>query len=158
MMRNAVDEVRRIQMDLRPSILDDFGIEVTLNWFCREFQKVYSTIQIEKKIGIEEDEVPQSLKVTIYRIIQEAFNNIAKHSKGSHVVLSLEKNHSMIALAVQDNGQGFDPEEVLKRHRKNMGLSSMKERTELSGGTFCIQSEIGKGTSLSFTWPRPEQI
>ena len=92
MIRNASDEVRRIQMDLRPSMLDDLGIAVTINWFCREFQKVYSTIQIEKRIGIEEDEIPKSLKISLYRIIQEAFNNIAKHSKGDRVILSLESN------------------------------------------------------------------
>lgn len=153
MLRNASDEARRIQMDLRPSILDDLGILVTINWVCREFQKVYSAIEIEKRIGIEENEVPQSLKITLYRIIQEALNNIAKHSKGNRVVLSLERNDSGIALTVQDNGQGFDPEEVRRRYRKGMGLSSMKERADLSGGTFSIQSEIGKGISLSFTWP-----
>jgi signal transduction histidine kinase len=153
MLRNASDEARRIQMDLRPSILDDLGILVTINWVCREFQKVYSAIEIEKQIGIEEDAVPQSLKVTLYRIIQEAFNNIAKHSKGDRIVLSLERNPNGIALTIRDNGQGFDSEEARKRYRKGMGLSSMKERTDLSGGTFSIQSEIGKGTTLSFTWP-----
>ena len=90
MIRNASDEARRIQMDLRPSMLDDLGIAVTINWFCREFQKVYSTIQIEKRIGIEEDEVPKSLKISLYRIIQEAFNNIAKHSKGDRVIFLLK--------------------------------------------------------------------
>ncbi len=155
MIRNASDEVRRIQMDLRPSMLDDLGIAVTINWFCREFQKVYSTIQIEKRIGIEEDEVPKSLKISLYRIIQEAFNNIAKHSKGDRVIISLENTPSGIALTIEDNGQGFDPEEARKRYRKGMGLSSMRERAELSGGIFSIESGMGKGTTLRMTWPLP---
>jgi signal transduction histidine kinase len=152
MLRNASAEVRRIQMDLRPSMLDDLGILVTLNWFCREFEKVYSTIRVEKRIGIEEEEIPQPLKITLYRIIQEAFNNMAKHSKGNHVVLSLEGNHGGIVLNIEDNGQGFDPEEARKRYRKGMGLSSMKERAELTGGSFAIESARGKGTTLRVSW------
>jgi signal transduction histidine kinase len=152
-IQNASDEARRIQMDLRPSMLDDLGIGVTLNWFCREFQKVYSAIRVEKRIGIEEDEVSQSLKINLYRIIQEAFNNIAKHSKGDQVILSLEGNSNGIALTIRDNGQGFDLEEARRRYRKGMGLRSMKERADLSGGTFSVESVEGKGTTLSFAWP-----
>ena len=96
-----------------------------------------------------------SLKITLYRIIQEAFNNIAKHSKGDRVILSLENTPGGIALTIQDNGQGFDPEEARKRYRKGMGLSSMRERAELSGGTFSIESRMGKGTTLRMTWPPP---
>jgi signal transduction histidine kinase len=153
MVRTANDEARKIQMDLRPSMLDDLGILVTLNWFCREFQKVYSSLQIEKIIKIEEKEIPQVLKISLYRIIQEAFNNMAKHSKADQVVLSLEKNHNGIVLTIRDNGQGFDPEEVRRRYRRGMGLTSMKERAELSGGSFAIESEQGKGTILRVSWP-----
>jgi signal transduction histidine kinase len=144
-------------MDLRPSMLDDLGILVTINWFCREFRKVYSAFQVEQRIGIEEDEVPQALKINLYRIIQEAFNNIVKHSKGDHIVLSLEGNSKGIALMIRDNGKGFDPEEVRKRYRKGMGLVSMKERADLSGGTFSLESAGGKGTTLSFAWPPQEK-
>ena len=156
MLRNASQEIRRIQMDLRPAMLDDLGILITLNWFCREFEKVYSTIRVEKQIGIEEDEIPHALKITLYRIIQEAFNNMAKHGKGDHAILSLERNQSGIVLMIRDNGQGFDPEEVRKRYRKGMGLTSMRERAELSGGFLAIESEQGKGTIIRASWPLPE--
>lgn len=159
MIQNASEEARRIQLDLRPPMLDDFGVEVTLNWFCREFQKVYSTIRIDKRIEIEEEnKIPQTLGVSLYRIIQEAFNNIATHSKADHVHLSLVSNPNGVELTIQDDGRGFDQEEVRKRYRKGMGLSSMKERAELSGGTFSIQSAEGKGTTLSFTWPSQEKM
>jgi signal transduction histidine kinase len=153
MLKNASEEVRRIQMDLRPAMLDDLGIEVTLNWFVRQFQNVYSAIRIEKRIGVDEDRIPHPLKITLYRIVQEAFNNIAKHSQGDRVVLSLENNDAGIVLTIEDNGQGFDPEEARSRYRKGMGLSSMKERAELSGGSASVQSAPGKGTTLSFKWP-----
>ena len=139
-------------MDLRPSMLDDLGILVTLNWFCREFEKVYSTIRVEKQIRIEEEEIPQPLKIILYRIIQEAFNNMAKHSKGNHVALSLESNDGGIVLRIEDNGQGFDLEEVRKRYRRGMGLSSMRERAELTGGSFFVESVRGKGTTLRVSW------
>ena len=153
-VQTASEEARRIQLDLRPPMLDDFGVEVTINWFCREFQKVYSTIGIDKRIEIEEEnKIPQTLGISLYRIVQEAFNNIARHSKGDHVHLSLISNHNRVELTIQDNGRGFDPEEVRKRYRRGMGLSSMKERAELSGGTLSIQSAEGKGTTLTFKWP-----
>jgi signal transduction histidine kinase len=155
MVRNASQEARRMQMDLRPPMLDDLGLLATINWFGREFQKVYSGIQIERRIATEEDEIPQTLKINLYRIIQEAFNNIARHSGADRVVLSLQTVCGGVALTIQDNGRGFELEETRRRYRKGMGLTSMRERAELSGGTFSIQSAMGKGTTLSFTWPGP---
>src|SRR4030042_6679818 len=80
-IKEAMNEVRRIQMDLHPSTLDDLGIVATLSWFCRSFQTTYTHIRIEQDVGIGESEVPKILKTVIYRILQEALNNIAKHSK-----------------------------------------------------------------------------
>jgi signal transduction histidine kinase len=152
--QQAIEESRRIQTNLRPSILDDLGILTTLDWHCREFQKAFSHIRIEKKIDISEDDVPQSLKTVIYRISQEALNNIAKHSKADFVTLSLRKNSGPIELILQDNGQGFDVEKIFSRdtYRKGLGLSSMRERTELSGGSFMIESIQGKGTTIRASW------
>jgi PAS domain S-box-containing protein len=153
--QNGIEESRRIQMDLRPSILDDLGIISTLSWFCREFQKTYSNIRIQKVMDIQENEVPDTVKTVIYRISQEALNNIAKHSKADLVRLSLEKKESKIELIIQDNGTGFDFEKILsmERPKRGLGLTSMRERTELSGGTFSIESTRGKGTTLRATWP-----
>jgi signal transduction histidine kinase len=93
MVQNGVEETRRIMTNLRPSILDDLGIMATVNWFCREFQKVYPHFRIERRIEIQEQEVPEGLKIVIFRILQEAMNNIAKHSQGKAVVLALEKKN-----------------------------------------------------------------
>ena len=148
MIRNAIEEVRRIQTALHPPILDDLGILPTLSWFCREYQKIYSGIEIERDIHIEENEVPDSLKTVIYRILQEAMNNIAKYSQATRVRLSLRKKDKEVELVVEDNGSGFDPQEILseERDRRGFGLTSMRERTELSGGSFSIESEKGSGT------------
>jgi PAS domain S-box-containing protein len=143
------NEVRRITADLRPSILDDLGIIAAMNWFCREYERTYSHISVEKQIAVSENEVPESLKTPIFRISQEAMNNIAKHSKASLVNLSLRKEDNKIVLAIQDNGRGFD----LDTAGKGLGLTTMRERAQLSEGAFDLESIIGKGTTIRLSWP-----
>ncbi len=154
-IKESIEETRRLQMDLRPPLLDDLGIIPTVSWFCREFEKTYPAIHIEKQIAIEEKAVSNILKTVIYRISQEAFNNIGKHSKAKLVILSLRKIGGTIELAIQDNGQGFDLDKMLSLEGSTagMGLSSMRERAQLSGGTFVIESTKGKGTVIRVTWP-----
>ena len=154
-VQHAMEESRRIQTNLRPSMLDDLGILTTLNWHCREFQKAFCHIRIEKEIDISEADVPHSLKIVIYRICQEALNNISKHSKANLITLSLRKNNGTVELTVQDNGEGFDVGKILstKSPRKGLGLGNMRERAELSGGSFSIESSAGSGTVIRATWP-----
>jgi len=101
-------------------------------------------------MGIEEQEVPDSLRTPIFRIAQEAMNNVAKHSLASLVKLAIQKEGEKILLSIQDNGVGFDPETA----SKGMGLSSIRERAQLSGGAFELQSGMGKGTTIRVSWPR----
>jgi signal transduction histidine kinase len=155
LVRETIDEARRIQMDLRPSTLDDLGVLATLDWFCREYQKIYSHIRIEKKIGLRESEVSAPLKTAIYRLTQEALNNIAKHSKADLIFLSLQTTKDRMELVIKDNGTGFSLEEILssEKPKKGLGLNSMRERTELSGGTFAIETAPGAGTMIRANWP-----
>jgi len=119
---------------------------------CREFQDGHSYIQIEKRFILEEGEIPDSIEVPIYRIAQEAFENIAAHSGADLVSISLTRKDSFIEFVIQDNGQGFNVEEILTRGTEG-GLSTMRERALLSGGLFLIESEAGKGTTLRVSWP-----
>jgi signal transduction histidine kinase len=157
-LQELSDEVRRIHTDLRPSLLDDLGIVLTISWFCREFESLYSDIRIEKAIDIEEEEVPDRFKIVIFRVLQEALNNVAKHSKAKLVRVFLRGTDGHIELIVKDEGQGFDVEE--QRSEKELsagfGLTSMKERTELSGGSFSVESSKGRGTSVRASWPVKE--
>jgi PAS domain S-box-containing protein len=155
MIKETIEEVRRMQMDLRPSTLDDLGVLATLGWFCREYQKIYSHIRIEKEIAIQENEVSAPLKVVVYRLTQEAMNNIAKHSQADFVRLSLRKQENQIEWLIEDNGTGFDLEKTLSSEgsKRGLGLSSMRERTEFSGGKFMIESTQGKGTTIKASWP-----
>jgi signal transduction histidine kinase len=154
-IQEGIEECRRIQQDLRPSILDDLGLLATFSWFCRRYQTIYTGIKVELEQAIEEKDIPDSLKIVIYRVTQEGMNNIAKHSKADLVHLSLRKMDGRIGLVLEDNGQGFDLKKALgpESAKRGLGLTSMRERTELSGGTFAIESAEGKGTTLRASWP-----
>jgi signal transduction histidine kinase len=154
-LKQVIDETRRLMSNLRPSMIDDLGILPTINWHCREFKKIYDTIGIEKEIGIEEEEVPDELKIVIFRIIQEAMNNIGKHSKADRVRLSLQRVEDKADLEIQDNGRGFDVDEVLsgRNSGRGLGLSGMRERVELSGGCYDLIFTKGQGTTIRASWP-----
>jgi PAS domain S-box-containing protein len=158
LLQQLSDEVRRIHTDLRPSLLDDLGIVLTISWFCREFESLYSDIHIEKMISIEEKQIPDRFKIVIFRVLQEALHNVAKHSKAKHVRVFLGSTDGHIELLVRDQGRGFDVEELQseKGFSAGFGLISMKERTELSGGAFSVESSRGRGTAVRAIWPIKE--
>jgi signal transduction histidine kinase len=152
-IEQAIDESRRIMTDLRPSILDDLGIIATIGWFCRRCERIYSGIRVMHDIRIEEVQVPENLKIIIFRIMQEAMNNSAKHSRASEISLSLRLQSEFIELHISDNGVGFNPAEVASKGQcAKFGLTSMRERAEYSGGKFGLRSTQGAGTTISASW------
>jgi signal transduction histidine kinase len=154
-VQSTIEEAQRITKNLHPSILDDLGLFAAIRGICREFREVYSDIEITNNFEMDENEMPQSLKILIFRIVQEAFNNIAKHSGADTVKLSLTESKRMIALAIEDNGKGFDIQKVLQenRHERGLGLQTIRERTKLFNGSLDIQSKMGKGTTIRANWP-----
>ncbi len=152
---NTIEEVRKIIVDLRPSILDDLGIIATISWLCREFTAIYSMINIEKEITLEETDISPLLKTVIFRILQEALNNAAKYSRAERIRLSLAKIKGIIELTIEDRGVGFNVDEILASttEKRGLGLASMRERALLIGGTFDIASTPGSGTTIRATWP-----
>jgi len=141
--------------ELRPSTLDDLGILATLSWFFREFGAACQDMKVERDFSIEEGNVPVPLKITIFRIIQEATNNVVKHANASCIKVSLKKTGDALYLSIEDDGDGFDPAEAVKYCRldKGFGLLSMKERARLSGGHYELASATGRGTHISVLWP-----
>ena len=146
-------------MNLRPPMLDDLGILATISWFCRQYESTYSPIRIRQAINIKEEEVADYLKTVIFRVLQEALNNSAKHSKASEVLLQVSKIEQVIELVIGDNGQGFNPLEAHSRTgaTRGQGLLGMQERVELSGGSFAVESSIGRGTVIRASWPASPQ-
>ena len=153
--QQSIDEVRRIIMDLRPSILDDLGLIATISWFCREFESLYTDLSIEKEITVAEEDIPKPLKIIIYRILQETLNNAAKYSGTEDIILKLFKTATDLELLVEDTGVGFAPDKIAERKdgSRGMGLTSIKERVYLSGGKVSILSAPGHGTRIHTVWP-----
>lgn len=155
LLQELIDSVRRIYMDLRPTVLDDFGVIAAVKWLGREFEAAHGQIAMETHIHVEEEQVPAALKSVIFRIAQDALSNIARHSMATRAVLVLQANALGIELEVRDNGIGFDVQG--DRTAENplhggLGICSMRERTRLSGGVFSIHSEIGTETAVRAFW------
>ncbi len=152
--QEVIKETRKIINDLRPQMIDDLGLILALAWFTRQFTSIYSSISVRKQIEIEESELPMDLKIVIFRIVQEAFTNIGKYSQAQSATLSLEKKNNLIELCISDNGTGFDLEAILSKENpdRGLGLISMRERAELSGGSFVVKSDKGKGTTIQARW------
>jgi PAS domain S-box-containing protein len=152
-IQSAVEEVRRISMNLRPSVLDDLGIEAAVTWLCREFRSVQPSIELTHAIDVRRRSIGSALSVVIFRIMQEALNNIGKHAHATQVHVSLTSGKSGVTLSVKDNGCGFNVDSV-GAIPVGFGIHSMKERAKLSGGHLRIYSVPGAGTELDVTWPR----
>jgi PAS domain S-box-containing protein len=150
MITDTIQETRRISAHLRPSILDDLGLCATIDWFCREFEKHYPQIQVVRQLEIEEDDVAEQSKVVVYRILQEAMNNLAKHSEADRVHISLAKFGNELKLCVADNGCGFDFEQIVSNRDplSGHGLSNMRDRAEICGGKLEIRSKPKAGTTV----------
>lgn len=156
LLQDAIADCQRIQKSLRPALLDDLGLLAALNWLTREFEKRTKGVRVEKQFEIEEDTIPRALKTVIFRITQEALNNISRHSQADGVWLSLRDFNGTLELVVRDNGQGFEFEKALSTRdteSSGFGLEIMRERVEWSGGVFSIESRPGKGTTVQASWP-----
>ena len=155
MIQDVVEHLRTISMNLRPRTLDELGIVATIESLSQEFQELHSDIRVIEQLHMNEDDVPQSLKITIYRILQDALKNVAMHSEADQVTVSLEKADNRVNLAIDDNGVGFNWMNAISVEisERGTGLASMKERTELSGGVFSIETDKGRGTHVRASWP-----
>jgi signal transduction histidine kinase len=152
---DALNELRRVAMDLRPSTLDDLGLLPTLSWFVREFEAANPNTRIEKHISVIEKDVPEPLKLAIFRILQEAVNNAVKHSDADCIRVSLHNDDDVLAFTIDDDGKGFDASALASRGnaRRGLGMQSMRERAEVSGGTYAVTSAVGQGTKVCVCWP-----
>ncbi len=153
-MQDAINEVRHICSGLWPAMLDTVGILKTVQWLCSDFEKCYPSLCIKTKFDIEEQDIPKSLNIVIYRLVQEAFSNIAKHSQAEQINFALEKFSTCIQLKICDDGIGFQAETFSGAGNQNpgIGLSSMKKRAEISGGSLHLSSKPGSGTCVTAVW------
>ena len=152
----ALTELRRVSSDLRPSVLEDLGIILTLKLFAEEYNKIYTNLNIEFQIDVKEIDIPDKNKHIIYRIVQEAMNNIAKHSDAKNIYVHLTKTDSSVLLRVKDDGSGFDLNKIKQRKKSGIGLKTMEERAVSSGANFTMKSNASSGTVVQVKWPNNE--
>ena len=143
----AVAQVRDIALLLRPSMLDDLGLVSALKWQAREVSR-RTGIKVRVAAESVSDNLPDSCRTCIFRVVQEALNNAACHARASWARVEAVREEDQIRVAIQDNGCGFDPSQ-----EKGMGILGMEERAKGLGGVFRIDSERGAGTIVSVLLP-----
>ncbi|MBL8178425.1 MAG: sensor histidine kinase [Bryobacterales bacterium] len=149
LITETVRSVRDLSMSLRPAMLDELGLGSAVRWQGREFAR-RSGIDVDVQLDGELDALPETHRTAIYRIVQEALTNIAKHAAAKSVRIHLYGGKDAIRLTVQDDGKGFDPERIASR---GIGLVGMEERMKELGGTITVRSSQGKGTSIEAAVP-----
>lgn len=152
LIRAVLGDIRKTIYDLRPMSLDDLGLIPTLKRYISNFNE-YTGIKVEFKVIGQPVTLNSSIEITIFRVIQEALNNINKHSKATESKITIEFTPTRLNLSIVDNGIGFDYGEISNSDNARMegyGLVNMRERIELIGGNFKVKSIPGKGTRISF--------
>ena len=148
MAGKTLNIVRDLALLLRPSMLDDFGLVPALNWHAREMSKRTGlNVRIAADVP---DDLPEEHTTCIYRVVQEAVNNSARHANARNVQVIVKNEGARVIFSVQDDGSGFDKGSV-----KGLGLLGMEERVRRLGGELRIDSQMGRGTTLSATLPLP---
>ena len=142
----TIREVRRISHDLRPSLLDDMGLEPAVVSLLDQFQE-RTKITVISEIDLEYCKIREDIEITLYRLIQEALTNIEKHANASRVQLRIGSEQGNIVFSISDNGVGFDQNEKALTEN-GIGLKNMRERVELLSGEFTLSSKPDKGTSI----------
>jgi signal transduction histidine kinase len=152
MIGELIERIRNLSLNLRPSMLDDFGLYPALSWLASRSRE-QNGMKISCNFNeFDEGRYPPAIETAVFRIAQEALTNIARHSKAKHAELKLIINPDAILFEACDDGLGFDPE-VVKENHFSSGLSGMQERARMADGQLNIQSSPGKGTIIRATFP-----
>lgn len=153
LVEKAVKIVHDFARELRPTMLDDLGLIPALQMHMKEFM-TETGIRASLRISTRIDQAESMVRTVLYRIAQEALTNVGRHSKASHVVVSIESVENVIRMTIRDNGQGFRVIEHARSRKKNrLGLIGMKERAEMIGGTLKVDSSPGGPTTVTVGIP-----
>ena len=147
---NMVRTVRDLALGLRPSMLDDFGLQPALEWHVRDFGRRYG-VPVELTVRGVLDEFPETYRTCVYRAVQEALTNCVRYARATHIEVTIAEEPDRLAVSVMDNGVGFDA------HQRNggLGLRGIEERVRELHGTMRIKSAVGAGTTLTIRLPHP---
>jgi signal transduction histidine kinase len=157
MSAEALKELQDLIADLRPSHLDDLGLPAAIRWYAGLIQE-RTGLKVKVETACEERPVSPAAKITTFRVVQEALNNVIKHAGAHTVLINMDCGGEALRVSVRDDGQGFDPQ-VNTHHasRRPLGLLGMHERAALLGGTVEVHSRQGQGTMVELTIPYGEK-
>jgi PAS domain S-box-containing protein len=155
-VQQAIRQVRNLSLDLRPSMLDDLGLEAALRWYV-EWQAQRTGLAIHLHINIPGARLPAEFETACYRLIQEALTNVLRHARARQVWIELMLNEQDLHIQVCDDGDGFDLQNSRQQgnSENGFGLLGMRERVEWLGGRFAIESHPGRGTMISAQFKLP---
>jgi signal transduction histidine kinase len=148
LVENSVNEVHRFARELRPAVLDDLGLIPALHAYCKNLAaRKKIKVQLTAFAGVEALE--NARRAVLYRVSQEALTNVIRHAQATHVSVSIAELGDTIRMEIADNGKSFAVEKtLLAKNNKRLGLVGMRERIEMIGGTLCIISIPGEGTTI----------
>lgn len=150
LVREATQATRELSATLRPSELQELGLEAAIRKYTREFAQ-RSNLVVEFSSNLREHPLTPEVATNIYRVVQEALTNVARHAAATRIGVSLQRSAQQLTLNVEDNGTGFDATRVSDPHA--VGLVGMYERARLIGGTLTLRSTPGAGVSVTLTVP-----
>jgi len=158
-LQESISSVRDLSYDLRPPGMEQLGIGRTVYQYCEDFAESNNISVDYYSAGIKDLKLEFDTAINLYRLIQEALNNIRMHAEADHVIVRLVASSPNIILRIEDNGKGFDVERRLAKalKEKRMGLSNMEERVSLLEGTMNIKSQPSKGTRIFIEVPCRER-
>jgi two-component system sensor histidine kinase DegS len=154
MVNNTLQATRSFIFDLRPMILDDLGLEPTLRGYVRQFSEK-NKIEVNVAVMGIKGRLPRPVEVAVYRIVQEALNNVAKHAHATHAQVNLEQEGEDLTVTVEDDGSGFNVDELAERGDKSkaLGIAAMRQRAEMLSGQIVLESLVGRGTKVTAMIP-----
>jgi two-component system sensor histidine kinase UhpB len=157
LVTHCLAQIKLLVYDLRPSMLDDFGLAPALRWYVKTHLDL-SELTVETDFDADDRRLPSEVETGLYRIAQESLSNVVKHSGATRATLRLETRPGYAVVAVEDNGIGFDRDDAAAgaADRYGVGMLSMRERTAALGGTFHVESSVGHGTRISVVIPLEE--
>ena len=148
LVEHSMKSVHRFARELRPPLLDDLGLIAALNSYMKSYT-LRTPIRINFKASAAVENLSSPRRLVLYRIAQEALTNVAKHAHASLVHVTIEKLPGSMRMEIHDNGRSFRADQTLSgRRSQRLGLIGMRERVEMIGGSFSIESEPGKGTTI----------
>ena len=153
LVEKSVDIVHRFARELRPAVLDDLGLIPALHSFMKSFAtRTGVRPSLTAFAAVEQLDTPK--RTVLYRVAQEALTNVGRHAQASRVDVSIQKLRGDVRMEIKDNGKSFDVQGALSVNgNKRLGLLGMRERVEMVGGTFCVESAPGQGTTIRVEIP-----